>query len=51
LVFIGRDYDAKSLRGDLESTLLTDEEMDDDWDRYPDPFGTEGQRELALADD
>ena len=51
LVFIGRDYDAESLRDELESTLLTDKEMDDDWDRYPDPFGTEGQRELALADD
>jgi len=51
LVFIGRGYDAESLRSDLESALLTDGEMDDDWDRYPDPFGTDGQRELALADD
>ena len=51
LVFIGRGYDAEPLRDELESALLTGEEMDDDWDRYPDPFGTDGQRELALADD
>ncbi len=51
LVFIGREYDPTRLRSKLESCLLTDEEMAEDWRRYPDPFGTEGQRELALADD
>jgi len=51
LVFIGREYDPESLKADLESCLLTDAEMEDDWSAYPDPFGTDGQRELAIADD
>jgi len=25
--------------------------MDADWSQYPDPFGLDDQRELALADD
>ena len=50
LVFIGRKYDPERLRSKLESCLLSDSEMNADWGRYPDPFGTEGQRELALAD-
>ncbi|CAI48609.1 CobW domain protein [Natronomonas pharaonis DSM 2160] len=51
LVFIGRNYDPQQLEARLEACLLTDDEMDDDWSRYPDPFGTERQREFALADD
>ncbi len=51
LVFIGRDFGRAELETWLEDCLLTDAEMDDDWDRYPDPFGTDDQRELALADD
>ncbi len=51
LVFIGRDYGPADLEDWLEDCVLTDEEMDENWERYPDPFGTDDQRELALADD
>lgn len=51
LVFIGRDYGPEALEEWLDDCLLTDEEMGEDWTRYPDPFGTDRQRELALADD
>ncbi len=51
LVFIGRDYDPTALDDWLSDCLLTDAEMDEDWGGYPDPFGDDGQRELALADD
>ena len=51
LVFIGRNFDPSVLEEWLADCVLTDAEMDADWSRYPDPFGTDGQRELALADD
>lgn len=51
LVFIGREFDEAGLIDRLEDCLLTDGEMDDDWSQYPDPFGVDEQRELALADD
>ncbi|MFC6753478.1 GTP-binding protein [Halorubrum tibetense] len=51
LVFIGREFDRSELEAWLEDCLLTDEELNENWDRYPDPFGDEDQRELALADD
>ncbi len=51
LVFIGRNFGLGALEDWLEDCVLTDEEMDDDWDEYPDPFGTDEQRELMLADD
>ncbi len=51
LVFIGRDYDPAVLEEWLTDCLLTDAEMAEDWSDYPDPFGTERQREFALADD
>ena len=51
LVFIGRNFEPAELEAWLEDCLLSDAEMDDDWGEYPDPFGTEEQRELALADD
>ena len=51
LVFIGRDFGQAELEAWLEDCLLSDAEMNDDWDRYPDPFGVDEQRELALADD
>ncbi len=51
LVFIGRDFEAAELEAWLEDCLLSDAEMDDDWNTYPDPFSLEDQRELALADD
>ncbi len=51
LVFIGRDFGAGDLKSWLEDCLLSDTEMDEDWNSYPDPFGVDEQRELALADD
>ncbi|MCL9813545.1 GTP-binding protein [Natranaeroarchaeum aerophilus] len=51
LVFIGREFDADPLIDSLEECVLTDAEMDEDWTGFPDPFGTDDQRELALADD
>ncbi|RQG86928.1 GTP-binding protein [Natrarchaeobius halalkaliphilus] len=51
LVFIGREFDKKPLIDRLEDCLLTDEEMTENWDRYPDPFEPEERRELTLADD
>lgn len=50
LVFIGPGLDEAALRSRLEECLLTAEEMDEDWETYPDPFGGEGEREIALAD-
>ncbi|MCH7660884.1 MAG: GTP-binding protein [Euryarchaeota archaeon] len=50
LVFIGPGLDETALRERLDECLLTDEEMKCDWEEYPDPFGREGERELALAD-
>jgi len=51
LVFIGRGHDKDALVDRLEDCLLSDGEMDADWEGYPDPFGPDDQRELALADD
>ncbi|QAU12011.1 GTP-binding protein [Halorubrum sp. BOL3-1] len=51
LVFIGREFDQESLVTDLEDCVLSDAEMDENWNEYPDPFGRDEQRELALADD
>jgi len=51
LVFIGREYGPEALKDWLEDCLLTDAEMDEHWDSYPDPFGTDDQRELVLAQD
>ncbi|MXV61305.1 GTP-binding protein [Natronorubrum sp. JWXQ-INN-674] len=51
LVFIGREFDHDALIDRLDDCLLTESEMNDDWDSYPDPFEPEDRRELALADD
>jgi G3E family GTPase len=51
LVFIGRGHDENVLVDRLEDCLLSDAEMDDNWEQYPDPFGPDDQRELALAED
>jgi len=51
LVFIGRGHDEDALVDRLEDCLLSDAEMDADWEGYPDPFGPDDQRELALAED
>ena len=50
LVFIGREFSSSELEAWLEDCLLTAAEMGDDWSQYPDPFGRNAQRELALAD-
>ncbi|MHC3439210.1 GTP-binding protein [Natrialbaceae archaeon A-gly3] len=50
LVFIGREFDHEPLIDRLDDCLLTDEEMDDNWDRYADPFEPQEPRELALSD-
>ncbi len=51
LVFIGREFESETLIDRLDDCVLTDSEMDDDWDTYADPFEPEERRELALADD
>ena len=51
LVFIGREFDRETLTDRLDDCVLSDAEMDEDWDAYPDPFSPDDQRELALADD
>ena len=51
LVFIGREYGPEDLKEWLNDCVLTDEEMDESWEKYEDPFGADEQRELALADD
>jgi hypothetical protein len=50
-VFIGRELDQETLVERLADCVLSDAEMEEDWSVYPDPFGFEDQRELALADD
>jgi len=51
LVFIGREFDQEILVERLEDCVLSDAEMEEDWNEYPDPFTADEQRELALADD
>ena len=51
LVFIGREFDQEALIERLEDCVLSDAEMAEDWNEYPDPFTADEQRELALADD
>ena len=50
LVFIGREFDAERLIGRLDDCLLTDAELDEQWDAYPDPFEPQDRRELALSE-
>ena len=51
LVFIGRQLDSEALVDRLDEALLTDDEFDPElWESYPDPFGVENQRELALSE-
>ncbi|WP_049926350.1 GTP-binding protein [Halopiger goleimassiliensis] len=49
LVFIAREFDEDALIDRLDDCLLTDAEMADDWDAFPDPFEPEDRRELALS--
>ncbi|WP_323173573.1 GTP-binding protein [Natrialba sp. PRR66] len=65
LVLIGTEMDHESIREHLEICLLTDEEMDADWDAFDDRFPTfeepeagedgepeepDGQEEIGIAD-
>ncbi|SEO13349.1 GTPase, G3E family [Amphibacillus marinus] len=39
LVFIGIDMNAEEINSDLDHCLLSDLEMEEDWSKYPDPYG------------
>jgi G3E family GTPase len=47
LVFIGREIDAASIEEELDACVMTDEELERDWNVYDNPFDTEGQTEFA----
>ncbi|WIV66681.1 GTP-binding protein [Natrialbaceae archaeon AArc-T1-2] len=49
LVFIGREFDESGLIDRLDDCLLTDAEMNEDWETYPDPFEPQEGRERALT--
>ncbi|ELY74390.1 cobalamin synthesis protein P47K [Natronobacterium gregoryi SP2] len=49
LVFIAREFDEHRLVDRLDDCLLTDAEMDEDWNAYTDPFEPQDRRELALS--
>ncbi|MEY7850281.1 GTP-binding protein [Natrarchaeobius sp. A-rgal3] len=49
LVFIGREFEEDALIERLDDCVLTDAEMDEDWDAYIDPFEPQERRELALT--
>ncbi|RQH01199.1 GTP-binding protein [Natrarchaeobius oligotrophus] len=51
LVFIARQFDETELIDRLDDCLLTDAEMGENWDAYPDPFEPQERRELALANE
>ena len=51
LVFIGREFNQETLVERLDDCVLSDAEMEEDCNEYPDPFTADEQRELALADD
>ncbi|WP_117367041.1 CobW family GTP-binding protein [Natrarchaeobaculum sulfurireducens] len=51
LVFIAREFDEAGLIDRLDDCLLTDAELDDDWETYADPFEPQDRRELALANE
>lgn len=50
LVVIGTDYDETALRAALDDALLTDAEMDADWDTFENTFPAEVGEEVALAE-
>ncbi|RQG94380.1 GTP-binding protein [Natrarchaeobius chitinivorans] len=51
LVFIGREFDEDPLIDRLDDCVLTDAEMEESWDAYPDPFEPQERQELALTSD
>ena len=50
LVFIGTGVDREALVGALDDCLLTDAEMDADWDGFENPYPVEQGGELVLAE-
>ena len=51
LVFIGHDLDETVIQNSLDECLLTDAEMDDDWERYENPFPGRAEEELVFDAD
>lgn len=49
LVFIGQEMDEDSIRTALDDCLLTDEEMDGEWD-FADPFASESGESVVVAE-
>lgn len=50
LVFIGTDLQEGMIRGELEDCLLTDDELDADWDGFENPLPTELEEVVVLAE-
>jgi G3E family GTPase len=51
LVFIGHDLDETAIQRSLDECLLTDAEMDEDWERYENPFPDRAEAELVFDAD
>ncbi|SDG15422.1 CobW family GTP-binding protein [Halorientalis regularis] len=51
LVFIGHDLDETAIQNSLDDCLLTDVEMDEDWERYENPFPGRAEEELVFDAD
>lgn len=51
LVFIGHGLDETAIRDSLDECLLTDAEMDADWERYENPFPGRAEEELVFDAD
>jgi G3E family GTPase len=47
LVFIGREIDAASIEQELDDCVMTDEELEVDWDGYRNPFDADRQTEVG----
>ncbi|SFI81668.1 GTP-binding protein [Thermoflavimicrobium dichotomicum] len=47
MVFIGIDLDRERIVRELDKLLLTDEEMEDDWTRFPDPLPSVMEEEMV----
>nr|WP_254662879.1 GTP-binding protein [Haladaptatus sp. W1] len=48
LVFIGSDVDEAAITAALDDCVLTDAEMDEDWDTFDNPF-PEDEGELLIV--
>jgi G3E family GTPase len=50
LVFIGQSMDEEELVAALDDCLLTDEEMERDWEEFADPFASEQGEAVVVAE-